>query len=42
MPESLPDDLLAKPVTGLNLGGNTLSEAFGAKPTLVSFLRHFG
>lgn len=40
--ETIPNHLLAKPITGVNLRGNTLGQEIGEWETLLVFLRHFG
>ena len=43
MPDSIPSDILAARVDGLNLReGGSLADQLGDAPTLVVFLRHFG
>jgi hypothetical protein len=38
----IPDQVLAAPVTGLNLRPGTLQDQLDARRTLLVFLRHFG
>jgi hypothetical protein len=40
--ERIPDDVLDRPVDGLNLTGVTLREQLGDRPTVLAFLRHLG
>lgn len=40
--ERIPDEVLDRPVDGLNLRGGTLREVLGETPTVVAFLRHLG
>lgn len=42
LPVSLPDALLARPVTGRRLEGGTLADQLGPRPDALIFLRHFG
>ncbi len=42
MTEALPPDLLATPVTGVNLVPGTLRDQLAPNATLLVFLRHFG
>ena len=42
LPHTIPAEVLARPIRGLNLSDTTLGEALGGGPTLVVFLRHFG
>jgi len=39
---TLPNELLARPVQGRNLAGATLGDVLGETPQLVAFLRHLG
>lgn len=41
-PTQVPDALLARPVTGLNLVPGTLADQLDPAGTLLVFLRHFG
>jgi hypothetical protein len=38
----IPDEVLATPVTGLNLRPGALRDQLDARTTLLVFLRHFG
>ena len=38
----ISDDLLNRPITGLNLTFPTLGQELGNDQTLLVFLRHFG
>ena len=38
----LPQTFLERPVTGVNLVAGTLADQIAGKPTLLTFLRHFG
>ncbi len=40
--ERIPDELLARYVSGVNLMPGTLRDQLGSAPTLLVFLRHFG
>ena len=40
--EHIEDDVLDRPVAGLNLRPGTLRDQLGAEPTVVAFLRHLG
>lgn len=40
--DRIPDDVLDRPIDGLNLRGSTLRTELSGGPAVIAFLRHLG